>query len=93
MTNLTIDLLKNPEIKDLVATMSPGDPIKIHAVIKDVDDQTLVATVTSAQEGDPVPEEEKEPGAEDKAAEGDTVNPPPAGPGGDAVMPPEQAAV
>lgn len=51
MQVITIDLVKDPEIKDLIADMQPGDLVDLHCSIKAMDDQTLTLTVTEASEG------------------------------------------
>jgi hypothetical protein len=51
MQTLTIDLVKEPEIKDLTASMQPGDLVDLHTSIKSIDDQTLVLTINEAEEG------------------------------------------
>ena len=58
MQVLQIDLLKNPEVKDLVTDLQPGDAIKLHCSIKALDDQTLTLTLDEAEEGDAVEEDE-----------------------------------
>lgn len=90
MQSIVIDLKKNPDIAELVRTMHPGDYIGFHSMIKALDDQTLTATIESAEEEEPPDAEEG--GADNDEHEGDEQTPPggdmdigaPAGGGADA---------
>ncbi len=51
MSPITIDLNKEPDLKDFLADKQPGDPIDLHCSIKSIDDQTVVLTFEEASEG------------------------------------------
>lgn len=51
MTRITIDLNQNPEVKDLAASMQPGDRITLETSIQAKDDQTLTLTLDTASAG------------------------------------------
>lgn len=52
MATITLDLSKNRDLADLVATMSVGDQVRLETSIKALDDQTLTLTLESAEEGE-----------------------------------------
>lgn len=85
MQSLPIDLKKNPDIADLVATMQPGDRIDLHTLIKAKDDQTVTLTIEDASEGKD-PEDEDAPKGDNLGSaddgEGDADMAPPAAPEG-----------
>ena len=61
---LTLDLKKNPEVANLVATMEPGDTIILETSIQAKDDQTLTLSLDSATSADGNEAEGAEPIAE-----------------------------
>jgi len=79
MQRITIDLVKNPEIMDLLANKQPGDLVDLHCSIQAIDSQTATLTVDEAEEGKEASEVEDGDGG---APEGDQVNNPDAGAGG-----------
>lgn len=85
MQRITIDLVKEPEIKDLLATKQPGDLIDLHCSIQALDDQTATLTIDEAEEGKEPEETEDGDGG---GPEGDTANNPDAGAGGDGGLSP-----
>lgn len=72
MATITLDLNKNPDLKDLVATMSVGDQVRLETSIKSKDDQTLTLTLESAEEGEAMESDEDE----DEDLDGDDMDEP-----------------
>lgn len=58
MATITLDLKQNKDLADLVSTMSPGDGVRLETSIKSLDDQTLVLTLESAEEGEAMDSED-----------------------------------
>lgn len=76
MQTVIIDLVKNPDIKDLLSSMQPGDPVDLHTTIKALDDQTATLTVEEASEGKKVDEAEPPTVTDaDQADEGSEASP------------------
>lgn len=76
MSPITIDLNREPELKDLLADKQPGDKIDLHCSIKSIDDQTAVMTFEEASAGAASDDESTEaaPDTEPKVPAGMAVN-------------------
>lgn len=70
MQSLTVDLNKNPEVKDAIADCEPGEELCIHCTIKSKDDQTLVVTMEEVS----IPGDERYKDKKDGGNEGSDAN-------------------
>lgn len=71
MATITLDLSKNRDLADLVATMSVGDQVRLETSIKALDEQTLTLTLESAEEGEAMESDD-----EDEDLDGDDLDEP-----------------